>query len=42
LASTASIAVVAGLEEAEALYRPIIDNRGPLDVEAASEQVTAR
>jgi Asp/Glu/hydantoin racemase len=33
--------VVAGLEEAEALYRPIIDNRGPLDVEAASEQVTA-
>jgi hypothetical protein len=32
--------VVGGLEQAEALYRPIIDNRGPLDVEAAAEQVT--
>lgn len=31
--------VVAGLEEAEALYRPIMDNRGPLDVETASVQV---
>lgn len=33
--------VVAGLEEAEALYRPIMDNRGPLDVEAAAAQVVA-
>lgn len=33
--------IVAGLEEADALYRPIIDNRGPLDVEAASAQVVA-
>jgi len=33
--------VVAGLEEAEALYRPIMDNTGPLDVEAASTQVVA-
>ena len=31
--------VVAGLEQAEALYRPIIDNRGPLDVERAEGQV---
>ncbi|MDQ6670885.1 MAG: aspartate/glutamate racemase family protein [Chloroflexota bacterium] len=31
--------VIAGLEEAEALYRPIIDNRGPLDVDAAAAQV---
>ena len=33
--------VVGGLERAEALYRPIIDNRGPLDVEAAEAQVVA-
>jgi Asp/Glu/hydantoin racemase len=33
--------VLAGLEAAEALYRPIMDNSGPLDVGAASEQVTA-
>jgi Asp/Glu/hydantoin racemase len=32
--------VVAGLERAEALYQPIMDNRGPLDVEAAAQQVT--
>jgi Asp/Glu/hydantoin racemase len=32
--------VLAGLEAADALYGPIMDNRGPLDVEAASEQVT--
>ncbi len=31
--------VVAGLESAEALYRPIIENRGPLDVTAAERQV---
>ena len=31
--------VVAGLERADALYRPIIDNRGPLDVERAEAQV---
>ena len=33
--------VVGGLEGAEALYRPIIDNRGPLDVDAARAQVVA-
>jgi Asp/Glu/hydantoin racemase len=33
--------VVAGLEAAEALYRPIMDNAGPLDVDAATEQVVA-
>jgi Asp/Glu/hydantoin racemase len=33
--------VIAGLEHAEALYRPIMDNAGPLDVEAATEQVVA-
>jgi hypothetical protein len=33
--------VVAGLEQAEALYRPIMDNRGPLDVDAATQQVVA-
>jgi Asp/Glu/hydantoin racemase len=33
--------VVAGLESAEALYRPIIDNTGPLDVNAARAQVVA-
>ena len=33
--------VVAGLDAAEALYRPIMDNAGPLDVEAAAEQVVA-
>lgn len=32
---------IGGLEAAEALYRPIIENRGPLDVEAAEEQVVA-
>lgn len=31
--------VVAGLEQADALYRPIIDNRGPLDVARAEAQV---
>lgn len=31
--------VIAGLEHADALYRPIIENRGPLDVEAAATQV---
>ena len=33
--------VVAGLEQAAALYRPIIDNRGPLDVARAEAQVVA-
>jgi len=33
--------VVGGLEQAEALYRPIIENRGPLNVDTAAEQVTA-
>ena len=33
--------VIAGLEQAEALYGPIMANRGPLDVEAAAEQVVA-
>jgi Asp/Glu/hydantoin racemase len=33
--------VVAGLEKADALYQPIMENRGPLDVEAAAQQVTA-
>jgi Asp/Glu/hydantoin racemase len=33
--------VVAGLEHADALYQPIMDNRGPLDVEAAAQQVTS-
>jgi len=33
--------VVGGLESAEALYRPIMDNRGPLDVGVADEQVVA-
>ena len=33
--------VVAGLEQADALYRPIIDNRGPLDVARAEAQVVA-
>jgi Asp/Glu/hydantoin racemase len=33
--------VSAGLEHAEALYRPIMDNAGPLDTEAATEQVVA-
>jgi Asp/Glu/hydantoin racemase len=33
--------VVAGLERADALYQPIMDNCGPLDVEAAAQQVTA-
>jgi Asp/Glu/hydantoin racemase len=32
--------VVAGLESADALYQPIMENRGPLNVEAAAEQVT--
>jgi hypothetical protein len=31
--------VVGGLEDADALYRPIIENRGPLDVDAARAQV---
>ncbi|MBV9354884.1 MAG: aspartate/glutamate racemase family protein [Chloroflexi bacterium] len=31
--------VIAGLEEADALYRPIIENRGPLVVERAEAQV---
>ncbi len=31
--------VVSGLEDADALYRPIMDNRGPLDVDAAAAQV---
>ncbi|MCA1647167.1 MAG: aspartate/glutamate racemase family protein [Chloroflexi bacterium] len=33
--------VVSGLEDADALYRPIMDNRGPLDVDAAAAQVVA-
>ena len=33
--------VIAGLEQAEALYGPIMANRGPLDVDAATEQVVA-
>jgi Asp/Glu/hydantoin racemase len=33
--------VIGGLEHAEALYRPIMDNAGPLDLEAATEQVVA-
>ena len=33
--------VIAGLEDADALYRPIIDNAGPLDVERAEAQVVA-
>ena len=33
--------VVGGLEGADALYRPIIENRGPLDVDAARAQVVA-
>ncbi len=31
--------VIGGLETADALYRPIMDNRGPLDVEAVERQV---
>jgi hypothetical protein len=31
--------VIAGLEEADALYRPIVENRGPLLVERAEAQV---
>ena len=31
--------VVAGLERADAIYGPIIENRGPLDVQAAEAQV---
>lgn len=34
--------VIAGLESATALYRPIMDNCGPLDVDAAADQVVAR
>jgi Asp/Glu/hydantoin racemase len=33
--------VIAGLEQATALYRPIMDNCGPLDVSAAADQVVA-
>jgi Asp/Glu/hydantoin racemase len=33
--------VIAGLEQATALYRPIMDNCGPLEVELAAEQVVA-
>ena len=33
--------VIAGLEQASALYQPIMDNTGPLDVEAAASQVVA-